>query len=232
MDMSKDIVGAINLLLAELVPVLNEELPAFIVGEGLDPLKNVVSGTDNLGKINLGICTAEAKASYSITNMKGLSSIQIETLTLDSCEINGDESTEALTQVVGTLWVSAKLTSNLSADVGGSIKASCGGISEKVGISGTVTAKGVTGSGAATCTATVAADQACCTTLTITQLSLNYKDIDVSIDGLGIFNDLLDPLVDLINDVFGSYIKDELSSITKSALNSLLKDTLPLCVSY
>lgn len=232
MDMSKDIVGAINLLFEDLIPILNKELPPFIVSEGLDPMKTVVSGSDDLGKINLGICTAKAEADYSITNMKGLSSLVIETLTLDSCEINGDESTDTLTEVLGTLSVSARLTSNLSADVSGSIKASCDGISEKVGISGTVTAKGVSGSGQGSFTATVAAHQSCCTKLTITKLNLNYKDIDVSIDGLGIFNDLLDPLVDAINDLFGSYIKDELSSVVKNVLNGLLKDTLPLCVSY
>lgn len=232
MNMDKDIVGDINALIEKLLPALNEQLPALIVSEGLDPLKNVVSGSDDLGSINLGICTAKAEAEYSIENMKGLSSLVVETLTLGTCEINGDASTEAQTLVVGTMTLSAELTSNLSADVSGSIKASCGGISEKVGISGTVIAKGVSGSGAASFTATVSANSACLTVLDITQLSLKYKDIDVNIDDLGIFNSLLQPLIDVINDLFGSYIEDALSPVVQGVLNSTLKDLLPFCIQY
>lgn len=235
MDPSKDIVGMLNELIAALLPVLNEALPPFIVSEGLDPMKTVVSDTVDLGSVDLGICKAKAEASYSITDMKGLSSLYIQELTVDltSTKIDGDESTEITTEVVGSAYVEAKLTSNLSADVGGSIKASCSGISEKVGISGKVTAKGVTGKGTADFTATISATKGCLTQLHITSLSLNYSDIDVSIDGLGIFNDLLQPLVDAINALFGSYIKDELSSVVKSVLNDLLKDDLlPYCIEW
>ncbi len=234
MDSSKDIEGMLNALIAALLPALNEALPPFIVSEGLDPMKTVVSGSENLGSIDLGICKAKAEANYSITDMKGLSSLFIETLTVDmsATRINGDESTDTMTTVTGTLFMAAKLTSHLTADVSGSIKASCGGISEKVGISGKVTAKGVTGKGNANFTATLSLSKSCMTQLHITDLSLNYSDIDVSIDGLGIFNDLMQPLVDAIDDLFGSYIKDELSSVVKGVLNDLLKDFIPYCVEY
>lgn len=226
-----DVEGMLNDLIAALLPIINQEIPAFMVSEGLDPLETVVSGSDTLGSINLGICTAKAKANYSIEDMKGLSSLIIESLEIDTSKINGDESDEITTTVVGTLWVSAKLTSDLSAKVSGSIKASCGGISESVGISGKVTASGVTGKGSANFTATLSAEKSCFNELDITDLSLKYKSIDVDIDGLGIFNEFLEPLVDLINDLFGSYIEDALSPVVQKALNDLLKDTLPVCIS-
>lgn len=230
--MTDDVVGMLNNLIDEFLPIVNAAIPEFMVQEGLDPLENVVSGSDTLGKINLGICTAKVKANYSITDMKGLSSLQIDSMEIDECKINGDESDEKTTTVVGSVWVSAKLTSKLSAKVGGSIEASCGGIHEKVGISGKVTATDVKGKGAANFTATLSTDKSCFEELKITSLSLSYKDIDVTIDGLGIFNDFLQPLIDLINDVFGNYIEDALSPVVKNALNGLLKDMLPTCVSY
>lgn len=232
MDASTDLVGRLNALIAELLPVLNQQLPAFIVDEGLDPMETVVSGSDTLGKIDLGICKAEVKANYSITDMKGLSSLYIKSLTVTVSVINGGESTSEATELQGTVAVSAELQSSLSANVSGSIEASCGGISEKAGISGKVTAKGVTGTGTADYTATFSATQSCFSKLHITDLNLNYKDIDVSIDGLGVFNEFLQPLVDAINALFGSYIKDELSSVVKNVLNDLLDDTLPYCIAY
>ncbi len=234
MDPSKDIEGMLNQFIAALLPALNAALPPFIVSEGLDPMKTVVSGSDDLGSVYLGVCRAKAEAKYSITNMTGVSSLYIETLTaeMNTTRIDGDESTDTVTTVDGTMSMAAKLTSNLKADVSGSIEASCGGISEKVGISGKVTAKGVTGKGDATFTATLSVSKSCLTACHITDLSLNYSDIDITIDDLGIFNDLLQPLVDAINALFGSYIKDELSSVVKGVLNDLLKDMIPYCVQY
>lgn len=227
-----DVEGMINALIAALLPVINAEIPEVMVEEGLDPLEEVLSGSDTLGKINLGICTAKVKVNYNISDMKGLSSLYINSMEIDECKINGDESNETITTVVGSAWISVELTSDLSAKVGGSVEASCGGIDEKVGLSGKVTAGGVKGKGSTDFTVTLSAEQACFEELKITDFSLSYKDIDVDIDGLGIFNEFLQPLIDLINDVFGDYIEDALSPVVKDALNGLLKDMMPACASY
>jgi hypothetical protein len=213
---------ALNALLVAFIPYLNKQLPPLIVSEGYDPWAKVVSGDDTLGKINLGICTAKVKASYSIKNMKGLSSLQVKTATVSNLSGTADK-------VTGTLTMSMSLSSNLKADVSGSVKASCGSISEKAGISGDVKATGVTG----TATGTFVADldgNVCMDSATISKLSLKYKDIDVNIDGLGFFNSFTNELVDAIDALFGDAIEGEISDALKPVFNDLLKDLLPYCV--
>lgn len=220
-----DVESIINSLLAALLPTLNKQLPAFIKAEGLDPLEKVVSDDITLGKINLGVCTAKAKASYDIKDMTGLSSLVVETLTLDTIT-----SQTNLADVTGTLSLSVKISSDLTAKVNGKVKAACGVISEKESISGKVTAKGATGKGKATFSAGISTSKSCLNDVTITSLSLNYKNVDASINGLGIFNEFLDPLVDAVNDLFGSYIKDALAPVVKKELNEEIDNIVPMCI--
>ena len=217
----------LNLMINALLPVLNKELPAFIASEGLDPLENVDSSKDTLGKINLGICKAKAKANYDIKDMKGLSSMEVKSATITSIG-----STNNLSNISGTISLSVKLNSNLSAKVSGKLKASCSGISESVKISGKVTAKGVTGNGDATFEAALSDNKgaSCFSTIDINKLNFKYNDIDVKIDGLGIFNEFLKPLVDVVDDLFGEYITDELTPVIRNELNKELTKILPVCI--
>lgn len=220
-----DVTKVLNALIAALIPTLNKALPPYIVSEDLDPWDDVVSGTETLGKIDLGICTASVKASYTIADMVGLSSVVITSMTVDTFD------SANLPTVTGTLSMAAKLNKDLSAKVKGKVTAGCGGLSESVGISGKATASGVTGTGKGSFTATLDLPQSCFTEVKLTSLKLNYSKIHVDIDGLGIFNEFLQPLIDLINTVFGSAIKSEIAEALKPVLNDLIKDELPLCIS-
>lgn len=216
-----DTTTAVNALLDALLPTINQLLPPAITAAGLDPWKDVVSGSDTLGKINLGVCTASAKASYSIKDMTGLGSLQLTSI--DALSLSGT------TTITGALSLAGALGKSLSAKVSGKVSAKCGMISESVGISGKATAKGVTGKGTGEFTATLGAES-CLTAVKITTFSLDYDDIDISIDGLGMFNSLMDPLVDAVDALFGDAIKDEVARALMPVLNDLLKGELPLCV--
>ena len=61
----------------------------------------------------------------------------------------------------------------------------------------------------------------------LTHLGLKYKNIDVRIKGLGVFNSLMDPLVDVLEDLFRSHIKQEISSAVQKELNEALSDAVP-----
>jgi hypothetical protein len=220
-----DINKILNELITALLPNLNQALPKYIVSEDLDPWDDVVSGSVTLGKVDLGLCTASVKASYSIKNMVGLSSIVITSMTSETFDSTN------LPTVTGTLNVSAKLTKNLSAKLSGKITAACGGLSlPSASISGTAIASGVTGTGKANFTATIALPQSCFTQVKLTSLKLNYSHIEVDISGLGEFNEFLEPLVDAINALFGNAIKGEIAEALLPVLNDLLKDELPLCI--
>lgn len=215
----------LNNLIEAFIPTLNDKLPDWISSQGLDPMASVISGDDTLGKINLGICTASAKASYDVKNMKGLSSLQIDSATL---VIDDDASPSSIT---GTISMDAKLGDSLTTDAGGKIKAACGILSESVGISGSADASGVTGTIELNYTASVSSSEAELLNLDITSMSLNYSDLKVKIDGLGIFNDFLEPLEDLIFGVLGDWIKDTLSGVVEPIITSLLGDLVPFSIS-
>ncbi len=214
----------LNALIEKLLPILNASLPTYIEDAGLDPWDEVLSGKETLGKINLGICTAKVKAKYNIKNMKGLSSLVIQSLTVESMESSGE------TTVTGTMKLAAKLSSSLSAKIGGSVSAECGVVKESIGISGKATAKGVTGQGNLTYTAELSVGSSCFTALKVKSLSLDYDDIKVEIDGLGIFNSFLQPLIDLIDVLFGDAIKGEVADALKPVFNDLIGKELPFCL--
>ena len=220
-----DVTKILNSLIAEFLPALNKALPPFIIKEGLDPWKDVLSGTDNLGDIDLGLCTASAKANYSINNMVGLSSMTVTAMTIDSID------SSRLPAVSGMMSLAARLNRNLSAKLSGSVTAGCGIISETVGLSGSATASGVSGRGNVFYSATIGLDKSCLTNLTLQTLLLGYKHIEVNIDGLGIFNEFLEPLVDAITVAFAQEITGLIAGALRPVLNDLMNGELPFCLS-
>jgi hypothetical protein len=220
-----DVNKALNALIAALLPVVNSQLPSYLKEAGLDPWEGV-KGDKTLGKINLGVCTAKVEASYAIKNVTGLSTLDITTLTIDTVVPSGPKA------VNGTMTMFAKLNSDLSAKVSGKVSAKCGALSESAGISGKVTAGGVTGKGQVKFAASLDEPKICLDSLDITSLGLDYEKIKVEIDGLGVLNEFLAPLVAAIDELFGNTIKHEIAGIVRDELNKLLKGELPFCITY
>lgn len=214
----------LNELVAALLPTLNQLIPPLIKSQDLDPWKDVASDKVTLDDTDLGICTAKAEASYAIKDMVGLSSLSVTGLTIATID------TSQFPTVTGTMTMSAKLNKDLSAKLSGKVSAKCGIVSESAGISGKVTAGGVTGTGKVDYAANLSVPEACLTQMTISKLSLDYKSVKAEIDSLGFFNELLAPLVDAIDLFFGDTIKGEIAGVVKSELNKLLEDVIPLCI--
>ncbi|HEU4390483.1 MAG TPA: hypothetical protein VFV34_21950, partial [Blastocatellia bacterium] len=93
-------------------------------------------------------------------------------------------------------------------------------------LSGTATASGVTGSGKVGFTANLSPAKSCLTQLRLTNFALAYKHLDVKIDGLGIFNDLLEPVVDVISLAFGTAISSLIAGALVPVLNDLMNGEL------
>lgn len=100
----------LNELIDSLLPELNSVLGDFIVSEGLDPLDEVVSGSETLARINLGLATASA--GYEVRNLTGLSSLNVNSITLGTVDASD------LNNVIGSASAAAS-TSSLSIDAGG-----------------------------------------------------------------------------------------------------------------
>jgi len=217
--------GIVNALLDSFVPRLNEALPGAVRDAGLDPWKKVASGKENFGKVDLGLCKARAKAKYAIEKMKGLGSIEILTLDLESAAtiLSGDQAS-------GRVWMKARLNQKLTARVEGSISASCGAAKVKEKISGKVTVKGVGARVKVSYEATLGSPKSCLNSMDVDALSLDYDSIDVDIDGIGIFNDFLDPLEHAVTGLFEGAIRDEIAGALRPVLDDLVEDEVPFCV--
>ncbi len=243
----------------EVLPQLNSTLPSTITDNGLDPLADVASGSETLGSVNIGVtiagqfigCRASAQANYNISNLRGLSSLQVNTLAIDTLDVSN-----GLVDASGSL--SAGLSS-VSLDAGGGISGSCRAClgdlgcatasTGNVGISGSVSVPNITASGTLNLDGyygepnegensdpdpDLTIESCIIDDLFVDPLSITFGTPDISINGLGVFNDLLDPLIGLIDDLVGSSLEGSISDGVKSAINSALVDpetsVLPLCI--
>jgi len=215
----------LNALIKAKLPEINSAVNSAIKSQGLDPMKNVTSGSKTIGSINLGICTASANASYSLQNLTGLSSFTINSLTITSATTGKDGSS-----LHGAVQLNASMKSNLGIHVGGKFRAGCGFLSDSVGISGSVSISTVTVNASGNFDATVGGN-ICLTEIDIVNPGLNYGDINVNIDGLGIFNSLLHPLENFILGLVKGTIIDTIEKAITPPINDAIQGVMPQCTS-
>ena len=200
----------INKLLALLVPILNSQLPTLITQKGADPVKEVVDGNKSLGRFDLGICTAGVGARYYVGDVRGLSSVVVDSITIDNISW-------------GTLSISPtikmRLRDSLHAKAYGSIGAYCGVVNLGPDFTANIDATGVTANASATLKLFPKVD------LSVDSLNLNYSYItphpafNPNPFSLVIGPIIESSLVSLLADVFKSQVTDILQSKLIEILN-------------
>lgn len=215
----------LNAIIKSSIPKINSAVGSAIKSNGLDPMVHVASGRDTIGSIDLGICTAEAVANYALQNLVGLSSFNIDSISITSATTSEDGS-----KMHGNVKLVAQMKSNLGINLGGSFKAGCGFLKPSVGLGGKVTISKITVNATGDFDATIG-DKICLTDIDITNPGLNYDNINVDIDGLGIFNSLLHPLENFILGLVKGPIINTIEGALTPAINSAVKGVLPECAS-
>ena len=215
----------LNALISANLSNINSAATSAILTRGLDPMQNVTSGAKVIGIIDLGICTAEAVASYVLQNLTGLSSFHINSLVVTSATASPDG-----TSMNGTIQLDAVLLSNVGIQVGGNFKAGCLFYTPSVGLSGNVAVSSVSISASGDFNATIGT-QLCLTAIDVMNPALNYNNISVNIDGPGILNELLGPLEDFILDLVKGQIIGLVECSITPPINVAISDILPLCTS-
>ena len=220
-----NITEIINELIQKVLPEVNKQLPEEIRKDGYDPIPNLVSGSKTLGSINLGICHAKVGVSYKVGDMCGLSSILIEKFTVES--VSGD-----LKSFSANMDVAIEFRSDLSVRAGGGVKAGCGFIHKTVGLSGKGEVNGLSAKGSAVLHGgfNIESGEAVLQEIDFTNLKLHYSGASVSIDGLGIFNEFLKPIENLITGLLESLIVGKISDIVKDEVNHEFHNLLPITV--
>lgn len=222
MNQFQDLLNA--LILAKL-PEINTAISSAIRSQGLDPMINVTSGSDTIGSINLGICTAEAVASYALQNLTGLSTLFVNSLVITSSTTTQDGSA-----MHGKVQLNATLRSDLGIHVSGNFRAGCGFIKPSVGLGGNITISSVSINATGDFDATIG-NTLCLTEVDVMNPGLNYGNINVDIDGLGIFNSLLHPLENFILGLVKGPVINLIEGAVTPAINNALKGVLPQCTS-
>lgn len=223
--MSDQFQDLLNAMLASNLREINAALSTTIQSNGLDPMRNVTSGEQTLGSIGIGPFRADAVASYQLQNLTGLSSLHINSLAIISAN-----STPEGSGLYGTVTLQANVNSNLHMNVGGGFRASVFGISKSVGISGNVTMSSATINAIGGFGATIG-DQLCLTRIYVSNPGLNYGNVNIDINGLGIFNSLLGPLKNFILSQVKGPIIGLIQGAVTPAVNTALNGIVPQCTS-
>jgi hypothetical protein len=112
--------------------------------------------------------------------------------------------------------------------VGGNFRAGCGFISHSVGIGGNVTMSSASLHATGNFDATIG-DQLCLTHIGINNPGLNYGNININIDGLGFFNDMLQPLQNFIMGQVKGPVINLIQGAMTPAVNTALNSVFPQC---
>lgn len=227
---SNPLVGILNAIIKAKLPAINSAIQGAIRDNHLDPWGQVASGQDTFGSINLGVCHASVGADYNVNNMRGLSGFSIANVTVQSLSSDPSNSNS----LSGTITLDAGISGDLSTGVGGGVEAKCGFIHPHVGISGKATVSGTTVHAAGSFTASLSdsGSKICLDKVSVSNATIDYGNVHVTIDGLGIFNSILSPLIDAIVGLFKGQIRSAIASALTPILNSKINGELPLCQNF
>ncbi len=207
--MSNPYTEILNQVLKALIPKLNGELGSEIKKGGLDPYPHVASGSESFG---IG------KASYSVTNLTGLSSLEFVDIVVNN--VSGSNNS-----LSGDLAYHVQLKSNLSTNISGQVAI----LFAEPSISGSITISGATISGEGTFSSSTDGTKICLNTINVTSSNFNYADANAEINGAGIINDIIKPLENLILDAVKGDIRSLISGAIKSIFNQQANGLLPQC---
>jgi hypothetical protein len=203
----------LNEIIKAMLPEANSYIDSAIRSGGFDPLQKVISDSKSFG---IG------KASYSVTDLTGLSSLEIQSMEVSNVTGNPPN-------LSGDATIHLVLNSDLAANIEGDVKIKFPPADP--GISGSITVNGCTVSGDGIFKATVDSSQICLTQVNVTSADFNYSSADAKINGPKIINVIIKPLENLILDAVKGDIRSLVSGQLKSIVNSEISNLLPLCQS-
>jgi hypothetical protein len=211
----------LNKMIQSKLPEINALLVRSIRSGGLDPKVNVTSGSQTIGRIGVWPFSVDAVASYNMQNLYGLSSLNINSMGIASVNISPDGA-----GLFGTIGLQATMSSDLRVHVGGEIRAARY-LSVGIGGNATMSSGSINATGDFVATT---GDQLCLTSIYVGNARINYGNININIDGLGIFNFLLDPLKNFILGQVKGPIINLIREAVVPPVNNALKDVLPQCI--
>jgi len=215
----------LNQMIAAMLPQINGAIQQSVKNNHLDPWGQVASGNERIGSIDIFICDASVGANYNVVDMRGLSGIIINSIVLSKTQTDPQDPDK----LIGSMNVTASMSQNLSARLSGNVEAKCGPVHPSIGLGGSTTVSGLVASAGGFFSARVDNDKVCLDSISMSNMDVNYSDLSVHVDSLGIFSFLLDPLVNVIVNCFKGQITQAIGNALKPEINNQVNGILPLC---
>jgi hypothetical protein len=221
-----DVKGILQPILNHALPSINEAVTDGMKSGGLDPWKDVLSEKLQLGELSLPLGRVSAHAEVSITEITGLGSLGLKSLTVESANLEFANASD-----VSLTW-SCAFDSDLTAQVRGTVGATTASWSPSVDLKGSARVTGVTGAGDAT--ASVKGQFSlttpfCVAGFEVSSVSVSYKDAIVNIEGLGELNDILKHVSRAVQEMVGKTITIKVPPAIQRIVHDAIKGVLPIC---
>ena len=212
---------------------INTNLDNGIIDNNMDPWGQAAYGSQTFTDIDLGVCRAESNGNFAVQNLTGLSTLNIsdfEEVAVLSPPSYGYDMYHGDGQCKGTIGP-------MSADLNGYVRAHCGVIGAHVNPTGFISIGGiaftmdfeVNVSG----TPEPSDNEFCINSLNVAGIEEFdlVGNIDVQIDGLGIFQSLLEPIINwVINNLLKSVLEGAIIMAILNSMNQELNSNLPTCI--
>lgn len=222
--MSNSNQDVLNNIIKNMLPKINSEIQGAIKNNHLDPWGQVAHRVYSPGSIKLGICLARVETNFNIGNMIGLSSFHIDQLQITAVHQGANPN-----ELVGTVAMTASLTSNLSAHIGGEFQARCEFLHRSTGINGSATVASVKAQSTGSFTASIDGEKVCLDSIICSPPVINYGNVNVHVGGLGVFSEFTAPLIELNIGIFKGQVREAISSAVSPIINQTLKTIVPQC---
>ncbi|EDP95161.1 hypothetical protein U8527_13175 [Kordia algicida OT-1] len=222
--MSNSNQDVLNSIIKNMLPKINSEIQGTIKSNHLDPWGQIAHRVNSPGNINLGICHARVETNFNIINMVGLSSFHIDQLQITAAHQGANPN-----ELVGTVAMTASLTSNLSAHIGGEFQARCEYLHRSTGINGSANVTAVKAQSTGSFTASIDGEKVCLEAIMLSPPVINYGNVNVHVGGLGAFSEFTVPLEEMTMAIFKGQVREAISSAVSPIINQTLKTIVPQC---
>lgn len=206
-----------------LVKELNQQLPSLIEEAHLDPLKKVLSEHKDLANFDLGFITTGVSTDYTLTDLTGLSSLTIANI--DNTHLTGGIKTFNIKAEMPLF-----LTNDLHADISGDMRSRVGFFGQSVTISGSAKVKNITLDSTISLQGHISllSKTIHFKSLEIDNLSLNYDEIRIRVNGLGVFNRFVSPFSMVLSRILKSYLTKAADKEIIAVVNAKLATRFPI----
>jgi len=209
----------------KLVLELNNHLADLIHEAKLDPIVDVFADAKTLGNIRLGLVSSDIVSEYALTDLTGLASLNI--ISIDNTHLTRDKLHFNL-----HAGMPLQLQQDLHTNISGEIRSRIGFFGQSMTISGHAKVTNVNIDASIKIQGQVnlhlkKSPEILFSQLSIERMVIDYDEITVNVDGLGVLNRFISPFSVVLSRILKSYLTKAADREVIQAINTKLAALFP-----